>query len=139
MRHAAISSLLLFLCVSNAAALLTGIPLRFEIDPATIRQQEADETSVLATVVLKVPSPGVFVCQIRSGDKNKVTFTDIVFRKGQLKGTAPGIVHWQRILNDCEVKVSAFSVDAPGEKLWFTVALKTKDRNQSEGDPAPSP
>jgi hypothetical protein len=134
-----ISTVFFFLCVLNAAALSTGIPLRFEIDPATIRRQAENETFVLATVVLKVPSPNVFVCQIRSGDKNKVTFTDIVFRKGQLKGTASGIVHWQRVPDECEVKVSAFSVDAPGEKLWFTVTLKTSEQNQSESDLAPSP
>jgi hypothetical protein len=127
----AILTSLVFLSVVDAPALSTGIPLQFNIDPATVRQREKDETAVLATIVLKVPSPSFFVCQIRSGDKNKVTFTDIVFKKGQLKGTAQGIIHWQRIMKDCEVKVSAFSVDAPGEKLWFTLAIKTKNQDQS--------
>jgi len=129
LRQLAMAAFLVFLSVSEAPALSTGIPLQFSIDPATVRQRERDETPVVVTVVLKVPSPGFFVCQIRSGDKDKVTFTDIVFKKGQLQGTAGGVVHWLRITKDCEVRVSAFSVDAPDEKLWFTVALRTKELN----------
>jgi hypothetical protein len=134
----AILTLLFFSPVQDAPAFSTGIPLKFSIDPATVRQQEKDESEVLATVILEVPSPAYFICQIRSSDKNGVTFNDIIFKKGQIQGTSSGIIHWQRILKDCDVKVSAFSVDAPGEKLWFTIMLKTKDENEpADGqDPA---
>ena len=120
---------------SNAPALSASVPLQFNIEPATIRQTEKDETPITATVVLKVPAPNVFVCQIRSSDKNKVTFDNIVFKRGQTRGTARGIVHWSRIVKNGEVKVSAFNVDTPGEKLWFTVALKTKEPDQSPSTP----
>ena len=134
LRDLAIWAVLICLSSLNAPALSTGIPLRFTIDPATLRQREKDETPVLATVTLKVPAPVVFVCQIRSSDKGKVSFNDIVFKKGQIEGTAPGMVSWTRILQDCAVKVSAFSVDAPGEKLWFTVTLKVKDQTPPTSD-----
>ena len=120
--------------MAKAPALSTGIPIQFSLDPATIRQGEKDKSNVLATVVLQAPSPTVFVCQLRSSDKDKVSFVDIIFKKGQLKGTASGIVYWKRILHDCEVKVSAFSVDAPGEKLWFTITLRVQDQNPSASD-----
>jgi hypothetical protein len=134
----AILTLLFFSPVQDASAFSTGIPLKFSIDPATVRQQEKDKSEVIATVILTAPSPAYFICQIRSGDRNGVTFNDIVFKKGQIQGTSSGIIHWQRILKDCDVKVSAFSVDAPGEKLWFTITLKTKDENKpADGqDPA---
>jgi hypothetical protein len=133
-----ILTLLGFLPILNASAFSTGIPLKFSIDPATIRQQDKDESEVLATVILTVPSPTYFICQIRSSDRNGVTFNDIVFKKGQIQGTSSGIIHWQRILKDGDVKVSAFSVDAPGEKLWFTITLKTKDENEPEDGQEPA-
>jgi hypothetical protein len=73
-----------FLSVMDAPALSTGVPIQFTIDPATVRKREKDETPLVATVVLKVPSPSFFVCQIRSSDKDEITFTDIVFKKGQI-------------------------------------------------------
>jgi hypothetical protein len=129
--HLAILTSLFLFSGLNAQALSTGIPLQFSIDPGTVRQTEKDETPVTATVILKEPSSNIFVCRIRSGDKNKITFANIVFKKGQSKGTATGIVHWFRIVKNCEVKVSAFNVDTPGEKLWFTIALKTRNLDQS--------
>ena len=126
-------------CLSclEAPALSTGIPVQFNVDPATVRQREKNETPVIATVILKVPSPTFFACQIRSSDKDKISFSDIIFKKGQIKGTATGIVHWGQILRNCDVKISAFSVDAPEEKLWFTLALKIKDPTQPESEPKP--
>ena len=117
---------LLFPVAFEAQAFSTGIPLKFSIDPATVRQRDKDETPLQATVFLKAPSPTFFVCQIRSSHNSGVTFANIVFKKGQTQGTSTGTVHWPGILKDSTVKVSAFSVDSPGEKLWFTISLKTK-------------
>jgi hypothetical protein len=138
-RHLAILAVGALLSMVNAPALSTGVPLQFTIDPATVRQGEKDESPVVATVVLKAPSPAVFVCQIRSSDPNKLTFARIVFKIGDIKGQATGTIHWLRVLTDSAVKVSAFSVDAPGDKLWFTVALKPKDQDEIQPANGPAP
>jgi len=135
--HWTVLTTFLFLSSVESPALSTGIPGTFNIDPVTVRQKEKSETPVLATVILKAPSPSFFVCQIRSTDRNKVSFANIVFKKGQLQGTAQGTVHWQSILKDCEVRISAFSIDAPEEKLWSAVVLKTGNLNPLENDENP--
>jgi hypothetical protein len=130
--------LLFVLFALNASGFSTGVPSQFAIDPATVRQQDKDETSVKATVRLRVPSPTFFVCQIRSSDKDKVSFANIIFAKGQLSGKAEGLVHWSAVKTDCRVKVSAFSVDAPDGQLWFTISLKTADDDEpAAGSNAP--
>jgi hypothetical protein len=126
---------LVFVLISTLGTILpsyafsTGVPTQFTVDPASVRELEKDESTVTATVTLQSPSPTYFVCQIRSSDRQKLSFTNIIFKKGQVEGTAPGTVHWLQVLKDTAVKVSAFSVDAPGNKLWFTVSLKLKDED----------
>jgi len=124
-----------FLSMLNASAFSTGIPIKFTVDPATVRQGEKQVSSIMAHVTLQAPSPTYFICQIRSSDKDDlVTFDNIIFKKGQTEGMSSGRVHWQRIPVDCQIKISAFSVDAPEGKLWFTISLKTK--NEVEDEPA---
>lgn len=135
----AIVTLLVVFAGVTAPAFSTGVPVEFSIAPATIRQQNKDEGSAVATVTLKAPSPTFFVCQIRSNDPEKISFSTIIFKKGQVQGTAAGVVHWLRILKDGTIKLSAFSVDAPGEKLWFTVGLKVKDEKQPVDAPGQEP
>jgi len=114
------------------AAAATVTLMQFSIDPGSIRQRDRDKDTAVATVTLKVPSPTFFVCQIRSSDGYKIGFPNIIFKKGEIQGTAQGTVYWLHILKDCSIKLSAFNVDDPDEKLWYTVELKVKDANEDE-------
>jgi hypothetical protein len=115
-----------WLLLLPASAFSTGVPDRFSVEPATVRQRTGDTDAVVATVVLKSPSPGVFICQLRTSDPDKVTFPTIIFKKGDREGKSEGQVHWAQVDHDCTVKVSAFSVDAPDVQVSFTVTLKVR-------------
>jgi hypothetical protein len=121
-----VAACLVCLLPTTVDALSTGVPVLFTIDPATIRQRDKETTEVAVAVTLQTPSPSFFVCEIRSMDKNKINFTNIVFRKGDTQGKSQGLVRWKTVRTDCRVRVCAFSVDAPDQQLWFTVALKPK-------------
>jgi hypothetical protein len=122
-----------------AFAFSTGQPLSFSIDPATVRQREADTSPVEALIVLKEPSPTFFICQIRSFDKDKISFPNVIFRKGDLKGKSEGLVHWKFVLTDCRVRISVFNVDAPDQQLSFTVTLKPASAPAEPQSVEPSP
>jgi hypothetical protein len=114
------------LMIPDTFAFSTGTPSQFSVAPATVRQRAEATTSVVATVVLKTPSPGFFICQVRSSDPDKLTFSTIIFKKGDREGKSAGTVKWSNVDRDCRVKVSAFSVDAPDIQLSFTVELKIR-------------
>lgn len=121
---------LLWAAVRPAAAVTTGTPETFTIDPGTVRQGEKAQTPVVATIRLRTPSIHYFICRIRSADPGKVSFNDIIFEKGQQEGTCKGQVNWTGILQECTVRICAFNMDVPDEKLWFTLHLKTRNLDQ---------
>jgi hypothetical protein len=108
----------------HVRAFSTGIPNKFTVDPATVRQKNEATTPIIATVLLKSPSPEFFVCQVRSSEPEMVTFPTIIFKKGDLKGMSEGAVHWSAVTKDATVKVTAFSVEAPDLRISFTISLK---------------
>jgi hypothetical protein len=122
--------LLSFLSIRPTPAFTTGVPSQFSIAPATVRPKDRPTTEVTATVVLKKPAPMVFVCSLRTADRNKVSFPNIVFHKDQLEGISLGTVTWANVLKECEIRVSVFSVDDPGTKLWFTIRLKPAEETK---------
>jgi hypothetical protein len=110
----------------NASAIATGVPASFTLDPATARQRDKDVSQVVATVTLESPAPTFFVCELRSADSRKVSFSSIIFRKGDTTEQGQGVVHWKFILKDARVRITAYSTDAPDRQLSFTLALKPK-------------
>jgi hypothetical protein len=118
-----------------APASQTGTLASFTVDPATSRERNEETSRVEATVTLTTPSPAFFVCEIRSEDSRKVTFENIIFKKGDLKGKGEGVVHWKTVLKDSRVRVSAFNTDAPDQQISFTVILKPASPDP-ETDPA---
>ena len=122
-----------------ASAFSTGVPASFTVEPATIRQRDRDTSQVQALVKLSEPSPTFFVCQIRSYDSDKIAFSTIIFKKGDIQGKSQGIVHWKAVYKDCRVRLSAFNTDAPDQQLSFTVALKPAPPEQTTGGQAPAP
>lgn len=110
--------------LTPARAFETGSPLTFTVDPATVRQKENKEFSrVTATVTLKDPSPGYFVCIIRGQDEDKINFPGIIFRKGDRKASVVGTVHWKLVRREIRLRLAAYNADAPDRRLTFTVAL----------------
>jgi hypothetical protein len=129
-------ALFLFLSLREGRAQATGLPLTLTIEPAIVRAQETKESTIVATVTLKDPSPTFFICNLHSSDPEKVRFANLIFKKGQLQGLTSGVVYWPRIHVGCDVRISAFSEDAPGEKLFFTITLKPKDDTAPVANPA---
>jgi hypothetical protein len=128
---------LIWLFSLPASAFSTGVPVAFTVDPATIRERDRDTSEVQALVTLSEPSPTFFVCRIRSFDSDKIAFSTIIFKKGDIQGKSRGIVHWKAVYKDCRVRLSAFNTDAPDRQLSFTVALKPAPPEQTTGDQAP--
>jgi hypothetical protein len=107
-----------------ALAFPAGKPLTLIVDPATVRQKSDQATArVHAIVRLKEPSPAIFICQVRSQDGAKMTFSTIIFAKGEVEGTGDGIVHWKAVLRETRLRVTAYNIDAPDPRLSFTVTL----------------
>jgi hypothetical protein len=117
----------------------TGVLISFGVDPATIRQRaDTKMTTVEAIVTLQQPSPAFFVLTIRSHDADQISFASIVFRKGDIRGTSEGVVHWKAVQRDARVRLSAYNSDSPDQQLTFTVTLKPlpapdADDGQPEG------
>jgi hypothetical protein len=120
----ALAFALIWLFSPPASAFSTGAPVTFTVDPATIRQRDRDTSQVQALVTLSEPSPTFFICRIRSYDPDKIGFSTIIFKKGDIQGKGVGTVHWKAVYKDCRVRLSAFNTDAPDRQLSFTVALK---------------
>jgi hypothetical protein len=120
-------------------AMSTGIPVTFTIDPATIRQGEKDTTPVEATVVLQSPSPTFFICELRSADTGKISFPNIIFKKGDTQEEAKGLVNWKSISKEVRVRILAYSSDAPDRQLSFTVVLKPQAVDLSAPVEPPKP
>jgi hypothetical protein len=111
--------------VLPALAFETGVPISFGVDPATIRQRaDTKIAKVEAIVTLQEPSPAFFVLTIRSHDADQISFASIIFRKGDLRGTSEGVVHWKAVSRDARVRLSAYNADLPDTQLTFTVTLK---------------
>ena len=122
----------LLLGTGPAAAEKNTVPLQLTVDPATIREGADDKVTLKTVVTLQSPSPRFFICQVRSEDRNLISCTDIIFRKGDTVQTGSASFSWSNITADCEIKIAAFNIETPDTISWFTVSLRKKTDDTPE-------
>jgi len=120
-----------FVTLTHAGADTVAVPISLSIDPAVVLQGDDQRTVLKTTVTLQAPSPGYFICEVRSKEKRKLECTSIIFKKGDTEGQGVATIYWDNVKTDSTVKVSAFNVDTPDTVVSFTVKLQVK----VEGNP----
>jgi hypothetical protein len=115
--------------MSSIQAFETGVPVKLFITPGTVQELDATRTTVKVRVVLAVPAPCYFVCELRSSDKRQLSLADIIFKKGDTEGVGTGTVDWSEVSADGSIKVLAFSTDAPDRTVEAIVQLQRKQQD----------